>query len=100
MLQYMGSRQPPRAYKPSTDKTQISPKTHVCQVCQNRAWTPELFQKLLKASAEIERVTHEYCITSHEIRSSVLRGCKFCHSLADGINGRVFLDELYTRLQD
>jgi hypothetical protein len=34
-------------------------------------------------------------VSSSVLRDSVLRGCKWCISLADGINGRIFLDAIY-----
>jgi hypothetical protein len=38
-----------------------------------------------------------YRISSEELRVSVLGGCGFCKTLADGVNGTVFLGELYER---
>jgi hypothetical protein len=49
---------------------------------------------------EQDRVSLHYQITSEELRKSVLEGCGFCKTLADGIHGKVFLDELYERLEN
>jgi hypothetical protein len=98
MLQYMGTRQPPRKYNVPANGSASSPKDP-CDICTSRAWTPELFATLESAPSEQERVSVQYAITAEELRSSVIEGCKFCRTLANGVHGKVFLDELYERFE-
>lgn len=93
MLQYMGSRQPPRKYT----VPEVEPTT--CQICLTRVWTPRLFQSIRGAHAKNDRVIHTYDLTSQELRESAIDGCGFCRTIADGVHGKVFLDELYARFE-
>jgi hypothetical protein len=38
-----------------------------------------------------------YRVSASELRWSVISGCKWCQTLADGIHGRIFLDKVYER---
>ncbi|KAF1848986.1 uncharacterized protein K460DRAFT_83823 [Cucurbitaria berberidis CBS 394.84] len=97
MLHYMGTRQAPRKYPVPEAHLATSIATELCDVCTKRAWTPKTFSTLLDAPFEQDSVTITYVVTSEELRTSVLNGCRFCRTLADGIHGRMFLDEMYQR---
>lgn len=100
MLHYMGTRQPPRKYVVAEADTSTLSHNQSCSICRSRMWTPESFRAINDAPTEQERISVHYQITSEELRKSVLGGCEFCKTLADGIHGKVFLDELYQRLQE
>ncbi|KAF1937683.1 HET-domain-containing protein [Clathrospora elynae] len=99
MLNYRGTRQPPRKYRIPETQAIASPREDPCDICLTRTWTPKLFSTLAEASIEDKSVSSIYGVMSHELRKSVLEGCQFCRTLADGIHGRVFLDELYARYE-
>lgn len=100
MLQYLGTRQPPRKYTIQDLQTVTTPPKNSCDLCRARVWSPEHFSRLSQAPVELETVALSYGISSKELRKSALGGCEFCRTIADGIHGRVFLDELYERLRD
>ncbi|KAH7383880.1 heterokaryon incompatibility protein-domain-containing protein [Pyrenochaeta sp. MPI-SDFR-AT-0127] len=97
MLHYMGTRQPPRQYPVYEEPSTAPAATDPCNTCLTRVWTPKLYLTLSNTSPEDEAASCSYIVTSHELRESVQQGCKFCRTIADGIHGRVFLDELYER---
>lgn len=99
MLQYMGSRQPPRKYVIPSDKPPAPTRKDSCDICQTRTWTSKLVWRIRDAPVEMINISHEYELTSKELRKSVIEGCKFCRTLADGVHGKVFLDDLYARFQ-
>lgn len=97
MLLYMGTRQPPRKYPVSKDLVTVQVAGDPCNICLARVWTQELYSTLGQTSIENEAASWSYEISSQELRESVQQGCKFCRTIADGVHGRVFLDELYER---
>lgn len=58
-----------------------------------------MFEAINAAPVDQDRVSIQYQVTSEELRRSVVGECEFCKTLADGVHGRVFLDELYERLE-
>jgi hypothetical protein len=98
MLQYMGTRQPPRKYNVPPNGATTLPK-NPCDICTSRTWTKELFATIRNAPLMQARVSVQYHITTEELRNSVINGCRFCRTLADGVHGKVFLDELYERFE-
>lgn len=99
MLQYMGTRQTPRKYVvPEPDNTTLPP-SYPCKICYTRVWIPESFAAINAAPLDQDRVSVHYQVTSEELRRSVLGDCGFCKTLADGVHGKIFLDELYERLE-
>jgi hypothetical protein len=99
MLRYMGSIQLPRKYPVNADY-RASPAQLPCSICPSRVWTTDLYPALEALPASESRWVKEYQITAEELRNSVLQGCQFCRTLADGIHGRVFLDEMYERFME
>lgn len=91
--------QPPRKYTIPEPDPLASPITTPCAVCTSKAWTAELYTKLKTATNDVKSSVHRYTLTSNELREMVIRGCQFCRSLADGIHGQIFLDELYARFE-
>ncbi|USP78816.1 HET-domain-containing protein [Curvularia clavata] len=99
MLQYMGTRQPPRKYVvPEPDNITLPP-SYPCEICYTRVWVPELFEGIKAAPVDQDRVSIHYPVTSEELRRSVFGECGFCKTIADGVHGKIFLDELYERLE-
>ncbi|RAR11243.1 isocitrate dehydrogenase [Stemphylium lycopersici] len=97
MLRFLDTRQPPRKYViPGTPATAPS-FNDSCETCRTRIWTHSSFETLKHAPAEQSRVSMHYRISSEQLWVSVLGGCGFCKTLADGVNGIVFLGELYGR---
>lgn len=99
MLQYQGTRQAPRKYHVPGDYLVTSAARSPCNICLSRIWTPELFLALSRTPTQEDIYAITYRVSSQELRNSVLEGCKFCRTIADGIHGRVFLDELYKRFE-
>lgn len=60
-----------------------------------QVWTPNLFLALRSASPKELQFATSYQVNSLVLRASVLRGCSWCKTLADGIHGRIFLDAMY-----
>jgi hypothetical protein len=99
MLQYMGSRQPPRKYIVPEVNQPKPPLKDACSICSTRVWTPRLFHSLRGAPLEQDCISSTYNLTSQELRKSATEGCSFCRTIADGVHGKVFLDELYARFE-
>jgi len=99
MLRYKGTLQPPRKYTVPDGPTLFPPR-NPCSICLTRVWTPDLFASLSETPSDKSSVLVRYTISSHELRKSVVEGCGFCRTIADGVNGRVFLDELYARFEN
>ncbi|PSN72120.1 HET-domain-containing protein [Corynespora cassiicola Philippines] len=94
MLQYKGTRQPPRKYLLPAD---VDRRLNVggCLVCAARFWTADLLSKLKRTPADKTSLKASYGFNTEELRKSVLKGCPWCRTIADGVHGRIFLDELY-----
>jgi len=99
MLRYKGTLQPPRKYTVLDGFTSSLPRDP-CSICLTRVWTPDLFASLSKTPSDKSSVSARYKISSHELRKSVVEGCGFCRTIADGVNGGVFFDELYARFEN
>ncbi|KAF2180946.1 HET-domain-containing protein [Zopfia rhizophila CBS 207.26] len=95
MLQYMGTRQVPRKNPTPEGSTPESPIKSPCNLCLTNLWTPSLFTDLRTVPREEVQFVASYQIATSDLRTSVIQGCKWCTTLADGIHGRVFLDALY-----
>jgi hypothetical protein len=99
MLQYVGTRQAPRKYPmPGAHNAAFTPKDP-CDDCLKRVWSPHLLSKLINTPPEQDSVSISYEVTSQRLRISLLEGCRFCQTLADGIYGKVYLDEHYEIFQ-
>lgn len=95
MLHFLGTRQAPRKYPvPEAPIVNATPKD-LCGNCYTLVWNERLFSILASTHIEQETVSTTYKVTSHDIRQSTLIGCGFCRTLADGINGSVYLNEHY-----
>ncbi|CAO2650182.1 Nn.00g014740.m01.CDS01 [Neocucurbitaria sp. VM-36] len=70
MLQYMGTRQPPRKYPIPEEQSTSSAGKQLCSICIERTWTPKLFSKLANALPEEQSITETYMLTSEELRMS------------------------------
>jgi len=95
MLQYMGAHQPPRKYPIAPDFNFTPCDASFCESCTSSVWTLNLFSALQSASPEELQVTTSYQVSSSALRASVMGGCRWCRTLADGIHGRIFLDAMY-----
>ena len=67
----------------------------ICSQCSETIWTIDLFAKLQKLPSGEQQFVSVHDVHSSQLRDSVMQGCLFCKSLADGIHGKVFLETLY-----
>jgi hypothetical protein len=97
MLQYMGTRQPPRPYPLPKEGTKCDISAgDLCTLCRTTLWTSQLLDDL-KSSTATAPISFQYTyITSAEtIRCAAIAGCPWCRGLANGIHGRIYLDSVY-----
>jgi hypothetical protein len=91
MLQYMGTRQPPRPYPKCEENT-----NHFCTECQTTLWTSELLNKFKSSSTSGQAsFLYTYVDSAEHIRRAAIEGCPWCRGLANGIHGRAYLDSVY-----
>ncbi|KAF2124911.1 HET-domain-containing protein [Dothidotthia symphoricarpi CBS 119687] len=98
MLHYFG-RHAPRKYTVPDIHPIVSPPRDPCEICLSRAWTSDFYTALIDLPIEIQSHCIKYRVSSQELRRSTLQGCKFCRTLADGIHGKLFYDDLYQRFR-
>lgn len=94
MLQYRGTRQAPRKYL-VPEHTVSASSTSLCSSCRSCVWTSSLYSNLRTVISDEKQFVTSYQASASDLRFSVLHGCKWCKTLADGIHGRVFLDSVY-----
>lgn len=95
MLQYMGTRQPPRAYPVLSRDSTDTENSLLCDSCRDSLWTVALFDKLKADGSSASALRHIYTTSSGHLRQASIEGCRWCQGLADGIHGRAYLDAVY-----